>query len=193
MKIVGLTGGMGSGKTTVAHLFKALGVPVYIADVEARRISNTSKVIRKKMIALLGEQSYNEKGINSGYVAEKIFNNKNLLSEVNKIIHPKVKQHFIRWVKKQEGPYCIKEAAILFENDGYKDCDLMILVTAPKQIRVQRILKRDKTTAKEIEARMSHQWPDEKKIPLSNFIISNIDSVDTQRQVLEIHNQILKH
>lgn len=184
---------MGSGKTTVAHLFKALGVPVYIADVEARRISNTSKVIRKKMIALLGEQSYNEKGINSGYVAEKIFNNKNLLSEVNKIIHPKVKQHFIRWVKKQEGPYCIKEAAILFENDGYKDCDLMILVTAPKQIRVQRILKRDKTTAKEIEARMSHQWPDEKKIPLSNFIISNIDSVDTQRQVLEIHNQILKH
>ena len=192
MKIVGLTGGIGSGKTTVAAFFSDLGVPVYIADIEAKRITNTSKIIRRKIVALLGQQSFTEKGINRKYVADKIFTNATLLTEVNKIIHPKVKQHFIRWVKKQEGPYCIKEAAILFENDGYKECDLMILVTAPEAIRVQRILKRDKTTSKDIQARMSNQWPDDKKIPLSNFVISNIDIIETQRQVLNIHHQILK-
>ncbi|MEZ4779608.1 MAG: dephospho-CoA kinase [Flavobacteriaceae bacterium] len=192
MKIVGLTGGIGSGKSTVAGFFETLGVPVYIADIEGKRITNTSKVIRRKIIALLGEKSFTENGINSAYVADKIFNNAALLSEVNKIIHPKVRQHFTRWVKKQKGPYCIKEAAILFENEGYKECDLMILVTAPEDIRIERILKRDKTTQKNIKARMSHQWPDEKKIPLSNFIISNIHVEDTKRQVLQIHHQIIK-
>ena len=96
MKIVGLTGGIGSGKSTVAGFFETLGIPVYIADIEAKKITNTSKVIRRKIIALLGEKSFSELGINSVFVANKIFNNAALLSEVNKIIHPKVKQHFTR-------------------------------------------------------------------------------------------------
>ena len=192
MKIVGLTGGIGSGKSTVAGFFETLGIPVYIADIEAKKITNTSKVIRRKIIALLREKSFSELGINSVFVANKIFNNAALLSEVNKIIHPKVKQHFTRWVKKQKGPYCIKEAAILFENNGYKDCDFMILVTAPEEIKIQRILKRDATTEKEIRARMSHQWPDEKKIPLSNFVISNVNINDTREQVAQIHLQLIK-
>ena len=192
MKIVGLTGGIGSGKSTVASYFEALGVPVYIADIEAKRITNTSKVVRRKVIALLGKRSYNSKGINRTFVANKVFNDKDLLDQINAIIHPKVRQHFARWVKKQKGSYCIKEAAILFENNGYKECDHIILVTAPKEIRIERILKRDNATLKDVKSRMDNQWPDEKKIPLADFVIENIDLEATKRQVAQIHNLILK-
>jgi dephospho-CoA kinase len=192
LKIVGLTGGIGSGKSTVASFFKELGVPVYIADTEAKRITNTSKIVRRKITALLGEESYNTNGINKAFVANKIFNNKELLNQVNNIIHPKVKQHFTRWVKKQEGLYCIKEAAILFENGSYSQCDYIILVTAPEKIRVERILKRDNTSLKEIQSRMDNQWPDKKKRPLASFVIENTNLEDTKRQVKEIHHRILK-
>lgn len=192
MKIVGLTGGIGSGKTTVAGFFKELGVPVYIADIEAKRITNTSKIVRRKIITLLGEESYYTKGINRSFVAKKVFNDKKLLNQINNIIHPKVRQHFNRWVKKQKGYYCIKEAAILFENGSYTQCDYIILVTAPETIRVERILKRDRISRKEIHSRLDNQWPDEKKIPLANFVIENTNLEDTKRQVKEIHNRILK-
>ena len=173
--------------------FAELGVPIYIADDEARRLTNTSKSIRKKIIALLGTEAYSSEGINRKYVAEKIFNDTHLLQRVSKIIHPKVTQHFNRWVKKQNGPYCIKEAAILFENGGYKDCDLTILVTAPVNVRVQRILERDNTTRLDIEDRISNQWDDEKKLLLANFHIENIDLETTKKQVKELHDLILKH
>ena len=116
MKIVGLTGGIGSGKTTVAKMFMELGIPVYIADDEAKRLTNSSKVIRRKLIVLLGEEAYTEEGLlNRPYVANLVFNDKMLLEGINQIIHPKVAQHFKRWIKKQKSPYCIKEAAILFD------------------------------------------------------------------------------
>lgn len=190
MTIVGLTGGIGSGKTTVAGMFEVLGIPVYIADVEAKRLSNTSKVIRRKMIALLGEQAYTDEGLNRPYVAEKIFNDPDVLAAVNAIIHPKVGQHFKRWVKKQNGPYCIKEAAILFENGGYQNCDVNILVTAPVSVRIQRVLERDQTTLEAIQARMEHQWPDEDKIPLADYVIENTDLDSTQKQVEKIHARL---
>src|SRR5690606_4065952 len=110
MKIVGLTGGIGSGKTTVAKMFAELGVPIYIADVEAKKLTNTSKVIRRKLIALLGETAYSETGLNRAYVADKIFNDTALLQAVNKIIHPRVATHFKRWASKQKAVYVIKEA-----------------------------------------------------------------------------------
>lgn len=190
MTIVGLTGGIGSGKTTVAGMFEALGIPVYIADVEAKRLSNTSKVIRRKMIALLGEQAYTDEGLNRHFVAEKVFNDPDTLAAVNAIIHPKVGQHFKRWVKKQKGPYCIKEAAILFENGAYQNCDVNILVTAPVSVRIQRVLERDQTTLEAIQARMEHQWPDEDKIPLADYVIENTDLVSTQKQVKKIHARL---
>ena len=192
MKIVGLTGGIGSGKSTVAGFFKELGVPVYIADVEAKRITNTSKVVRKKIIALLGEKSFGTEGLNRPFVAKKIFNDKELLNQVNNIIHPKVRQHCARWVKKQKGHYCIKEAAILFESGGHTQCDFIILVTAPESIRVERILKRDSTTRKEVQSRLDNQWPDEKKIPLASFVIENTNLAETKKQVRDIHLRILK-
>ena len=191
MKIIGLTGGIGSGKTTVAGFFSELGVPVYIADVEAKKLTQNSKVIRKKLIALLGPETYNEDGLNRKFMANKIFNDKELLLQVNQIIHPKVARHFKRWVEKQKAAYCIKEAAILFENGGYKQCDATILVTAPVAQRVERVLKRDDTTTEAIEDRISNQWSDEKKLELADFHIENIDLDATKARVKELHLLIL--
>jgi len=191
LKIIGLTGGIGSGKTTVAGFFSELGVPVYIADVEAKKLTQNSKVIRKKLIALLGPETYNDDGLNRKFVAHKIFNDKELLLQVNNIIHPKVARHFKRWVGKQEGTYCIKEAAILFENGGYKQCDATILVTAPVAQRVQRVLQRDNTTIAAIEDRISNQWSDDEKLDLADFHIENIDLDVTKARVEELHQLIL--
>ncbi len=192
MKIVGLTGGIGSGKTTVAMFFKELGVPVYIADDEAKKLTNRSKVIKRKLILLLGKKAYTRDGLNRKFVADKIFKDTGLLQKVNEIIHPKVAQHFQRWLKKKEGAYCIKEAAILFENGGYKECDLTILVTAPKEERIKRVLLRDKTTKKAIAERMANQWEDEEKEKLADIIIRNTSLSTTRKQVKKIHSLLIK-
>lgn len=192
MIIVGLTGGIGSGKTTVAKQFAALGVPVYIADEEAKKLMHTSKVIKRKLIQLFGEQAYVNHELNKPFIANIIFNDKTYLDKMNAIVHPKVASHFIKWVKKQNAPYVIKEVAILFENGGYKQCDYIITVTAPKSLRVERLLKRDTTTTQKIEAIMSNQWPDHKKVALSNFVIENITLEKTINQVIKINKEILK-
>jgi len=191
MKIVGLTGGIGSGKTTVAKMFSKLGVPVYIADVEAKKLTNSSKVIHRKLIKLLGEEAYSGESLNRAFVAEKIFNDKGLLKSVNEIIHPKVAAHFKKWASKQHTSYVIKEAAILFENGSYKECDTVILVTAPKPIRIERILARDKISKAEIEQRMDNQWSDEDKIQLADIVINNIDLEATKKRVEEVHKTLL--
>lgn len=187
MKVVGLTGGIGSGKTTVAKMFIALGVPVYIADDEARRLTNSSLIIKRKLTDLLGIKVYKNEVLNRKYVADIIFKDKDLLNKVNKIIHPIVSLHFKRWMKNQEGIYCIKEAAILFENDGYKKCDLTILVIAPVKERIRRVLNRDGSTKKAIETRIKNQWNDDKKCKLADIIIENIDLIKTKEKVREIH------
>lgn len=187
MKVVGLTGGIGSGKTTVAKMFIALGVPVYIADDEARRLTNSSLIIKRKLTDLLGIKVYKNEVLNKKYVADIIFKDKDLLNKVNKIIHPIVSLHFKRWMKNQEGIYCIKEAAILFENDGYKKCDLTILVIAPVKERISRVLNRDGSTKKAIETRIKNQWNDDKKCKLADIIIENIDLIKTKEKVREIH------
>ena len=191
MKIVGLTGGIGSGKTTVARMFEDLGIPVYIADTEAKALMNRSKIIHRKLTQLLGPSAYIDGKVNRAFLAEKIFNDKQLLQEVNSIIHPKVATHFNRWVKKQRAPYCIKEAAILFETGGYKNCDATILVVAPLQLRIERVLSRDNSTEAEVRARMDNQWDDEKKIALADHVIENIDLQDVKRQVKNIHKSLL--
>lgn len=190
MKIVGLTGGIGSGKTTVARMFEKLGTPIYIADDEAKKLTNSSKIIKSKLINLLGEETYVDGVLNRTYVAEKIFSDKNLLEATNAIIHPEVYIHFKKWAAKQNSNYVIKEAAILFENGSYKDCDLIILVTAPKKIRVARLLDRDSTTIAAIEKRIKNQWSDAKKLKLADIVIKNTDLKSTEEQVLTIHNSL---
>jgi len=191
MKVIGLTGGIGSGKTTVANMFKSLGVPVYIADDEARRLSDTSKVIRRELIKLLGEAVYINNRLDRKYVSNQIFKNSDLLKQVNEIIHPKVASHFRRWLKKQNAPYCIKEAAILFESGGYKQCDLTILVTSPIETRIKRVLLRDRTTKEAVLERINNQWTDERKRKLANIVIENVDLNLTQKEILKLHNSLL--
>lgn len=192
MIIVGLTGGIGSGKTTVAKQFAALGVPVYIADKEAKKLMKRSKIIKRKLIQLFGNEAYINDELNKPFIANIIFNDKTYLGKMNAIIHPRVKKHFEKWTLKQEFAYVIKEVAILFENDGYKACDYVITVTAPIDLRMERLLKRDNTTKDNIKAIMKNQWTDEEKTKLSDFVIKNIELKNTKNQVLKIHKQLLK-
>lgn len=191
MKIIGLTGGIGSGKSTIAKLFEELGVPVYIADDAGKYLLKTSKVVQRKVINLLGEKAYSNGLPDKKYIANKVFNDTNLLQQLNNIIHPKVGQHFKKWQKKQHAPYCIKEAAILFENGGYKQCDATILVTAPREIRVERVTARDQTSAEEVVQRMSHQWSDDDKIHLADYVIENITLSKTKISVQKLHHILL--
>ncbi len=191
-KLVGLTGGIGSGKTTVANYFEELGVPVYIADSEAKALMNRSKVIRRKLIALFGNEAYIENTLNRPFIAQQIFNDKKLLNAMNAIVHPKVASHFKRWVNKQDSPFVISEAAILFENGSYKKYDYIITVTAPEDIRLQRVIKRDNSNKQKVEAIMANQWSDQEKIKRSDFVIENIDLEQTKIQVRKIHKKILK-
>ena len=192
MKIVGLTGGIGSGKTTVAKLFKELGVPVYNSDLRAKKLMKNSREIRTAVIDLLGKDSYVLERLNKKYIADKVFSNKELLQKLNAIVHPAVRNDFLRWVKSKKTPYVIQEAAILFENRSYSNFDKIILVKAPKKVRLERILERDNGSKEEILARMENQWDDSEKIPLSDYIIENIDLDQTKLQVEQIHRQLTK-
>ncbi|MCB0376390.1 MAG: dephospho-CoA kinase [Sinomicrobium sp.] len=189
--IVGLTGGIGSGKSTVAALFEALGVPVYTADAEARRLMASSPEIRAAIIANFGEQSYHDHDPDSAFLAAIVFKDKEKLRQLNNIIHPRVQEHFSAWYKRQKAPYVIKEAAILFESGAYKACDKIITVTAPVADRIQRVMKRDNASEAMVNARMSNQWTDEKKAALSDFVIENTDMSETVKEVKKIHDILI--
>ncbi len=191
MKIVGLTGGIGSGKTTVAKAFSKLGVPVYIADEEAKKLMLRSKIIKRKLTQLFGDETYVNGILNKEFIANIIFKNKAYLQKMNAIIHPRIAKHFQRWVEKQKTVYVIKEVAILFENGGDKYCDFIVTVTVPKDVRLARVLSRDTSTKEKVEAIMNNQWADEEKMKRSHYVISNIDLEKTKEQVVEIHKQIL--
>lgn len=190
-KVIGLTGGIGSGKTTVAEMFMELGVPVYIADVEAKKLMNRSKVIKRKLIELLGNNAYINGTLNKAFIAQKIFNNKQLLEKMNAIVHPKVASHFKRWLAKQTAPYVIKEAAIIFENNSYLQYDAIILVIADEEERIQRVVKRDNSTRDKVKAIIDNQWSDDKKKALSQFVINNTTLLHTRKEVEKIHKKIL--
>lgn len=190
MKTIGLTGGIGSGKSTVAAMFGELGVPVYIADNRARELVDSSKIIRQEISTLLGEQAYMHDRLDREYVAQRVFSDKELLAALNAIIHPRVRDNFRDWKYYQSGPYCIMEAAILFENGGYRQCDLTILVTAPQDLRIRRVMERDRLSKKDVLARMDNQWPDEKKLELADFVIENTDLEKTRKRVLELHREL---
>ena len=192
MKVIGLTGGIGSGKTTVAGFFKELGVPVYIADDAGKRLMITSEEVKRSIVNLLGPESYDEGQPNRKYIASKVFTSAEKLEKLNKIIHPAVDIDFRQWKSSQNDPYVIYEAAILFESGGYKKCDAVILVTAPLETRISRLQKRDQSSTAEIEARMQHQWPDERKRTLSQFEIVNTEILKTKEQVQIVHEILLK-
>ncbi|MDT0644351.1 dephospho-CoA kinase [Zunongwangia sp. F363] len=192
MKVVGLTGGIGSGKTTVANYFRDLGIPVYIADDAARELMNSSEEIRKEIIGIFGEEAYNGKQPDRKYIASRVFNNPEQLNLLNNVIHPAVAKHFEKWKNTQDAAYVIYEAAILFEKGGYKKCDYSILVTAPYEEKIKRLQERDQSSVEEIQARMNNQWDDEKKRKLADFEIENLQREQTQSAVRKLHQIILK-
>tara|TARA_R110002050_G_scaffold25378_8_gene67746 strand:+ start:2831 stop:3418 length:588 start_codon:yes stop_codon:yes gene_type:complete len=192
MMIVGLTGGIGSGKSTVGSMFQKLGVPIYNSDVEAKNLMTRSKKIKKDIEALLGKGSYLNGELNKEYIAKKVFRDKDLLQALNNIVHPAVRRHFKSWCKRQNAPYVIQEAAIIFENGTNDFYDKIILVTSPREIRIQRVVDRDGVTAEAVMERIENQWPDRDKEKLSDFIIENTGLEATQRQVSQIHHKLLK-
>lgn len=192
MKIIGLTGGIGSGKSTVAKMFHKLGIAIYIADEEAKKLMQ-GEAIKMKIMDLLGAKSFVGNELDKKYIATKVFNDSDLLKQLNAIVHPAVAQHFSEWVQNQKGVYVIKEAAILFENGGYQQCDKNILVKANKNLRLHRVLKRDHSTAEDIEARMANQWPDSQKEKLADFVIENNQGLqELKLQVEAIHHKLVK-
>ncbi|MGK4567698.1 dephospho-CoA kinase [Flavobacterium sp. 3HN19-14] len=173
-KIIGLTGGIGSGKTTVAQLFEALGVPVYIADAAAKEVSETAEAIAQ-IRENFGEEIIEDNRINRSLLANIVFNDPGKLQQLNRIIHPLVKIHFGEWLENfKKLPFVIREAAILFESGSYLDCDKIITVTAPLEIRIERVMHRDNTSRESILKRIENQWSDEMKIAKSDFVIENI-------------------
>lgn len=185
-KIIGLTGGIGSGKTTIANYFMSQGVSLYIADDEAKKILTTPDVV-KELINAFGEGVLTDGVPDRAKIATLVFNAPVKLQELNEIIHPKVREHFKNWLEKhKDEKFVIKEAAILFESGSYKDCDKIILVTAPKEVRIKRVIQRDGITRDKVLERMSAQWEEEKKAELSDYIIHNIDLDIAKKEALSV-------
>lgn len=192
---VGITGGIGSGKTTVCKVFEVLGIPVFYADTEAKNIMVKDKVLIEGVKSAFGKESYFEDGrLNNKHIAAIVFNNEKELGRLNAIVHPAVFRAFDVWEAKidQSVPYTLKEAALLFESGSYKMCDTTILVTAPIDVKINRVMHRDNVTAEQVKARMDKQLSDEDKIKLANHFVINDESSSIIEQVLQLHKTFLQ-
>ncbi|MBS7232705.1 dephospho-CoA kinase [Flavobacterium psychroterrae] len=185
-KVIGLTGGIGSGKTTIANYFAEMGVPLYIADDEAKKVMQSEKIV-EQIKTTFGNFIFENEILNRAKLAEIVFNDKDKLAQLNAIVHPAVKEDFEFWLQKnKKHDYVIYEAAILFESGRYKQCDVIITITAPEEIRIERVVKRDNTTREQVLSRMKMQWNDEKRISLSNFVINNSNLKIAKEEVVKI-------
>ncbi|MGQ1784963.1 dephospho-CoA kinase [Saccharicrinis sp. GN24d3] len=190
---VGVTGGIGSGKTTVCNIFKTLNVPVYSADQEARYLTDSHPDIIAGVKALFGADIYVNGQLDRKKVGSLVFANKELLTGLNNIVHPVVARHFKDWLAhNQHHPYILKEAAILFESGANKHVDKVIMVTAPRDIRVRRVMRRDNFTEKEVIGRMNNQMSEKEKVSWSDYVIRCNDKELVIPQVLEIHKSLLR-
>ena len=193
MTTVGLTGGIGSGKTTIANLFASqFAIPIYIADTKAKELIAQDNRLQQEIKALLGEEAFVEGKYNTAFVASIVFSTPEKLQALNQLIHPYVQQDFVRWREGQHSPYVIKESAILFESGFYKDCDYIITVTAPLEERIRRVMLRDKIDRKTVEKRIKNQWNDENRIKLSTFVVDNRYFGRNLDKIQTIHCKIME-
>jgi len=190
---IGITGGIGSGKTTVCRIFEVLGIPVFYADNAAKSVMHSDSLLRQDIIKGFGQESYFETGeLNRKHISSIVFNDTEQLARLNALVHPAVFRAFDTWVALQTNvPYVLKEAALLFESDSYKMCDRSILVKSPEALRIARIIARDNTTAEDVRLRMNRQFSDAKKEKLADHIIINDEDLLLIPQVLELHQHFL--
>ncbi|MFD1294307.1 dephospho-CoA kinase [Lutibacter holmesii] len=192
MKVIGLTGGIGSGKSTVLNFFKELGVATFIADVEAKKLMNSNADLIQEITKLFGDNAYKNGVLNSAFIAQIVFNNTSKLAQLNALVHPKVKDHFANFLAQTNAEIVMYEAAILFESGSYKQCDYVITVTANLEERVQRVMRRDGVDRLAVETRIKNQLGDEAKIKKSDFVIYNNALKSTKEQVKTIFDILMK-
>ncbi|RNL54552.1 dephospho-CoA kinase [Pedobacter jejuensis] len=192
---VGITGGIGSGKTTVCRVFEVLGIPVFYADTEAKNIMIKDTELIEGVKSAFGKNSYFDDGkLNNKHIAGIVFNSETELAKLNALVHPAVFRAFDTWAKeiKTDVPYTLKEAALLFESDSYKMCDTSILVTAPVETKINRVMQRDNVTAEQVKARMNKQLSDEEKAKMADHFIINDEEHSIIEQVLSLHRHFLQ-
>jgi dephospho-CoA kinase len=176
VKKIGLTGGIGSGKSIICNILKIMGYPVFNSDDQAKLLMTTNNAVIQQIKNLFGEEAYIEDTLNRPYLASKVFYDEKLKLALNKIVHPAVRAAFDEWAILQKKPLVFNEAAILYETGAYKTFDYTVLVAAPEEIRIARVTSRDKTTIEEVEQRMKNQWKDEVKIEMASYVINNDDT-----------------
>lgn len=189
---IGITGGMGSGKSTVCQIFETLGIPVFSSDQEAKWLMTHQPTIKVAILSLFGPNAYNEaQELNRAHIAKMAFEQADLTQKLNQLVHPAVQSHFKQWCTKQNSPYVIKEAALLFESGSYLDLDYVVVVSAPKWLRVQRAMNRDGATKEQIEKRLKHQLSEKQRLERADFIIKNDGNKLLIPQVLKLHQQFI--
>lgn len=190
---VGLTGGIGVGKTVCADIFSLLGVPIYNSDIEAKLIMINDEAVRDAIKEIFGAKSYHEDGsLNRGHLASLIFHDKLLMAKMNGIVHPAVREHFRKWCDiNQDHKYIIQESALIFETGSYKTFDKVILVHAEEEIRIHRVMKRDNTTEEEVMARIRKQLPQEEKLEFADYVIINNNKRPLIKQIMNIHIDLM--
>lgn len=190
-RIIGLTGGIGSGKSSIASYIRSLGIPVYIADDASREMMNKPE-IQKQVRQIFGESVFDGRHLDRQQLARQVFNDPKKLKQLNSIIHPAVRDDFEQWRQKHtDAPIIVKEAAILFESGSYKDCDSVITVTAPKEVRIERVMHRDKISRERVLERMQNQWTDEQRFAKSDYVVENTDLEDAKNQTSQILKKLM--
>jgi len=192
---IGITGGIGSGKTIVCKVFETLGIPVFYADVVAKEIMVKDPLLVKQLIETFGVESYFKEGLlNNKHIAQIVFNNPAELAKLNSLVHPAVFRAFDNWLLTigSDVPYVLKEAALLFESGSYKMCDQNVLVIAPKELKLKRVVERDKVTEEQVLARMDKQLSDEEKSQFTDLVILNDETQSIVKQVFQMHQKFLR-
>jgi len=192
MKIIGLTGGIGSGKTKILNVFKAKGVLCYEADLASRKLIDSDPFLISEIKKIFGSEIYLDAKLDRKKVADIVFNSPEKLKQLNTLVHPVVAADFDEFLTHQKSHYVIKEAAILFETGGNKKCNATILVTSPLETRIARVMRRDNISREKVLERINNQWEDKLKIPLADFIINNTNWENTLIEIEAIHNHLMK-
>lgn len=189
---VGLTGGIGSGKTTVGRIFRTIGIPVFEADVEGRRLMAHDTALQRSIVERFGATVVNENGIDRAALAGIVFQDTEALKALNALIHPAVRAGFDRWAREQRAPYLMMEAAVLAESGGHRTLDAIVVVRAPERIRIRRVMQRDGVAEEAVRARLANQVSEAERLAIADHVIHNDDSRLVIPQVLEVHAALLK-